>query len=102
MSKVSNWDRVVMKAWLERSERDSPRRHPPKADRIYKRFAANIERVERYLTAERMVDRYRHSSYTAYERASDHACSYSHTDHDYAWKYQYWVDVANIIKEIER
>ena len=97
MSKVSNWDRVVMKAWLERNDQQSRRWHPARAALIYARYTKNIDRADRYLTAERMVERYKHSTYTAYQRASDHATSYP----SYAWKYQYWVDVANIIKEIK-
>lgn len=89
------WDVVILKAWLMRDEVGSPHRHPPKADRIYKRFAANIERAERYLTAERMVERYTN---TAYRRASDHACSYPSN----SWKYKYWTDVCDYIKQIQQ
>lgn len=97
MTGVSNWDRIVTNAWLERSDQNSRWWHPARAALIYARFAKNIDRAERRLTAERMVERYKHSTYTAYQRASDHATSYEST----AWKYQYWTDVANIIKEIE-
>lgn len=54
----------------------------------------NKDRAERYLTAERMAKLYKYSSYTAYERARDHAISYPTT----AWQWDYWSDVANIIK----
>jgi hypothetical protein len=96
---MNAWDVVILKAWLMRDEVGSPRRHPPKADRIYKRFATNIERAERYLTAKRMVERY---ADTAYRRASEHACSYSSTERDYAWKYKYWTDVCDYIKQIQK
>lgn len=95
---MKTWDRIVIKAWLARNEKDSPRRHPPKADRIYARYAANINRAERYLTAERMVERYKYSPYEAYERASDHAYSYP----PYAWQHQYWNDVAANILRIQK
>ena len=54
--------------------------------------------AERYLTAERMVERYKDSTYTARQRARDHAISYPTT----AWQWDYWSDVANIIAELER
>ena len=41
---MSKWDKVVTTAWLRRMYGEE--RHPPKADRIYRRFAANICRVE--------------------------------------------------------
>lgn len=95
---MKTWDRIVMEAWLARSEKDSPRRHPPKADRIYKRFSANIERAERYLTAKSMVERYEYSSYKAHERASDHACSYESS----SWQFEYWVSVRDYIMRIQK
>lgn len=95
---MNTWDQIVMKAWLARSMSDSPRRHPPKADRIYARYHGNIERTERYLTAERMVERYEYSSYTAAERANDHAMSYESN----TWQYEYWADVAANILRIQK
>lgn len=98
MSGVSKWDRIVTKAWFERNDSQSRWWHPARAAQIYARFTKNIDRAERYLTAERMAERYKYSSYTAYQRASDHATSYP----SYSWQYQYWTDVANIIKETQR
>ena len=95
---MKTWDRIVIKAWLARNEKDSPRRHPPKADRIYARYATNIDRAERYLTAERMVERYKYSPYEAYERANDHACSYESN----SWQFKYWVSVCDYIKQIQK
>lgn len=48
-------------------------------------------------TAERMIERYRDSNYTAYERAGDHAMSYDR-DHPHQ---KYWLDVQNEIRRIE-
>lgn len=48
-------------------------------------------------TAERMIERYRDSNYTAYERAGDHAMSYDR-DHPHQ---KYWLDVQNEIGRIE-
>lgn len=48
-------------------------------------------------TAERMIERYRDSNYTAYERAGDHAMSYDR-DHPHQ---KYWLDVQNEINRIE-
>lgn len=92
---ISKWDRIVTKAWLERNDSQSRWWHPAKASLIYARYYKNIDRAERYLTAERMVERY---ADTAYRRASDHACSYPSN----SWKYQYWIDVCDYIKQIEK
>lgn len=92
---ISKWDRIVTKAWLECDDSQSRRWNPIRAQQIYVRFCQNIDRAERYLTAERMVERY---PTTAYRRASDHACSYP----SYAWKYQYWIDVCDYIKQIQK
>lgn len=54
MNKPSKWDLMVFKAWLARNTPDlEPRRHPPKAFRIYCRYADNIDRVEAWLDATR-------------------------------------------------
>lgn len=97
---MTTWDRIVMKAWLARSRggNDASRRHPPKADRIYKRYAKNIQRAEAYLTAENMVERYKNWRYTAWQRATDHTKMYSPSD----WQYQYWMDVAENILRIQK
>lgn len=96
---MTKWDQIVMRAWLARNMSDSPRRHPPKADRIYARYGKNIHRAEVRLTAERMVEQYKHSTYAAYERADDHAASYP----SYAWQYKYWTDVAaDILRILKR
>ena len=96
---MKTWDRIVIKAWLARNEKDSPRRHPPKADRIYARYAANIDRVEAYLTAKRMVERYGYSTtYPAYERAMDHAYTYPSSE----WQHKYWRGVAENILRIQK
>ncbi len=95
---ISKWDRIVVKAWLARNDSQSQWWHPAKASLIYARYGKNIERAERYLTAERMVEQYKYSSYEACERALDHACSYP----SYAWKHQYWNDVAANILRIQK
>ena len=41
---MNKWNKVVTTAWLRRKYGEES--HPPKADRIYRRFAANICRVE--------------------------------------------------------
>lgn len=43
---MSEWDRIVTVAWLNRLSGE--RRHPPRADRIYKRYKANIDRAEQW------------------------------------------------------
>lgn len=48
-------------------------------------------------TAERMIERYRDSKYTAHERAGDHAMSYDR-DHPHQ---KFWIDVQNEIKRIK-
>ena len=95
---MSNWERVVASAWWERNNPKSPHYHPAKAAQIGKRFASIIERVQRRLTAESMVERYKYSSYTAWERANDHAISYLST----SWQYQYWKDVCEEISRIQK
>ena len=95
---MSKWDKIVMSAWLERNDPKSPHYHPAKAARIYKRFASLIDRVQRRMTAERMVERYKYSSYTAWERATDHAISHS----SLSWQYQYWLDVREEISRIQK
>lgn len=95
---ISKWDRIVTKAWLERNDSQSRWWHPAKASLIYARYYKNIDRAERYLTAERMVEQYKYSPYKAYERASDHAYSYP----SYAWQHQYWNDVAANILRIQK
>jgi hypothetical protein len=95
---ISKWDRIVFKAWLERHNSHLRHWHPVKAALIRARFCKNIERVERYLTAEGMIERYKHSTYTPYRRASDHAMSYP----SYAWKYKFWMDVCDIIKQLTK
>jgi hypothetical protein len=45
-----------------------------------------------------MVERYKYSSYTAWERATDHAISHLST----SWQYQYWKDVAEIISQMQK
>ena len=92
------WDHVVWMAWLGRTDHASPRYHPGKAARMYARFTPNIERAQRYVTAENMVRRHKYSSYSAYQRAVDHAFSYS-TD---AWQRQYWLDVGMVVLKIQR
>lgn len=95
---ISKWDRIVTKAWLERNDSQSRWWHPAKAALIYARYYENIDRTERYLVAEKMVERYKYSTYAAYERAYDHAASYP----SYAWRYQYWTDVAAHILRIQK
>ena len=95
---MSKWENVVMSAWLDRNNPKSPHYHPAKAAQIGKRFASIIDRAQRRLTAERMVERYKHSSYTAWERATDHAISHLST----SWQYQYWKDVAEIISQMQK
>ena len=95
---MKTWDRVVMKAWLERNSPKSPHYHPAKAVRIYKRFASQIDGADRWTTAKHMVEKYKNSDYTAVERANDHAISYLST----SWQYQFWKDVTEIILQIQK
>ncbi len=95
---MSKWENIVMSAWLERNSPKSPHYHPAKAARIGKRFASIIDRAQRRLTAEIMVERYKHSPYTAWERANDHAISHLST----SWQYQYWKDVCEEISRIQK
>lgn len=90
------WGKMVMKAWLERNDHASSKWHPAKAAQIYTRFAALIERTQKQIIAEHMVERYKHSSYTAYQRANDHACSYESNSP----QFQYWIDVCAAIRKI--
>ena len=53
MSEVKQWDLKVIKAWLARNSKEGERRHPPRADKIYRRYRANIERVEAWAKQER-------------------------------------------------
>lgn len=46
MDKLNEWDRMITVAWLMRLYGEY--RHPPKAEKIRKRFAANIARAEAY------------------------------------------------------
>jgi hypothetical protein len=93
---MNEWDRIVFRAWLERNDSQSQWWHPAKADLIYARFHTNIERAERYVTAEGMIERYKYSDYTPYQRASNHATSYESNTR----QYRFWTDVCNIIKHI--
>lgn len=95
---MTKWDKVVLKAWLERNDSQSQWWHPAKADRIYARYAVNIDRANAYLTAEWMVERYKYSGYTAYERASDHACSYPSDSRQFA----HWTNVMENIVRIQK
>lgn len=95
---MNNWGKVVMKAWLKRNDPTSSKWHPVKAARIYKRFASLIELAQAQLTAEYMVERYKNSPYTAYQRASDHATSYPSTSP----QYRHWLDVCEMILQIRR
>ena len=92
---ISQWDRLVMKAWLEHNDSQSRWWHPARAAQIYARYCENIERANQYLTAEIMIKQYRDK---AYRRASDHACSHPSN----SWKYQFWVNVCDYIKEIQK
>ncbi len=95
---MSKWENIVVSAWLDRNSPKSPHYHPAKAARIGKRFASIIDRAQRRLTAEIMIERYKKSSYTAWERATDHAISHS----SLSWQYQYWLDVREEISRIQK
>jgi hypothetical protein len=47
---MSKWDRIVTVAWLIRLKGE--RRHPPRANRIYKRYKANIARAAKWAEAD--------------------------------------------------
>lgn len=48
--------------------------------------------------AKRMIDKYKDSSYSAYERANGHAMNYESNDP----KYKYWTQIADEIKKLEK
>ena len=95
---MNEWGKTVMKAWLRRNDPTSPCWHPAKAARIHARFASLIDKTQAQLTAEYMTERYKCSSYTAYQRASDHATSYPYTSP----QYRHWLDVCEMILQIRR
>lgn len=51
MSEPSKWDKVVMRAWLDRL--NGSRRNPVRADMICRRYLDNIERVQAWHTGTR-------------------------------------------------
>lgn len=53
MRDVTKWELAVYKAWLTRNDSDDARRHPPRADRIYRRYAEQIERAEAWVKQQR-------------------------------------------------
>ena len=93
----SNWDRMTLKAWLMRNNEGS-HYHPPKAGKIYERFKSGIDRAEQYMNAKHMIERYDFSTYTPYERAVDHACSYEANSP----QFEHWINVSNYIDYIYR